>query len=107
MLPAMTPKPRTDIEHRAHLRANVQAAAAGDGHPGEWSLHHFAVHDSPGDFTPFAPQEHIDTEFGFLPDWLTHLAEILGPDHAQIIAKRGRTAEPQPGSPATPGGQPS
>jgi hypothetical protein len=55
MLPAMTPKPQTDVEHRAHLRANVQAAERGDGHPGDWGLHHFAVHGGPGDFTPFAP----------------------------------------------------
>jgi hypothetical protein len=97
MLPASTPRPQTDVEHRAHLRANVQAAELGDGHPGDWALHQFAVYDGPGDLTPFAPPDYIEYEFGILPDWLTHLAGLLGPDHAEAIAKRGHSAQLEAG----------
>jgi hypothetical protein len=92
MLPARVPPPRTDVEHRAHLRANVQAAAAGDGHPGHWSQHFYALPSGPGDLTPFAAPDYIEYEFSLLPDWLAHLGEVFGPDHAQIIAQRGAEA---------------
>jgi len=98
MLPAAVPPPKDDATARAHLRANVQAAETGAGHPGDWTLHHYAIHASRGDFTPFAPADFIETEFGLLPDWLSHLAGILGPDHAQTIARRGHAAEPEAGS---------
>jgi hypothetical protein len=98
MLPAAVPPPKDDTTARAHLCANVQAAEAGGGHPGDWSLHHYAVHASPGDFTPFRPPDYIETEFGFLPDWAGYLAGILGPDHPQAIARRGRAAELEAGS---------
>jgi hypothetical protein len=97
MLPAAVPPPKDDVTTRAHLRANLQAAATGDGHPGEWSLHHYAVHGSPGDFTPFAPEEFIEHQFGFWPDWLSHIGQVLGPDHGQAIAKRGRAAQLEAG----------
>ena len=92
MLPASTPWPRTDEEHRAHLRANVQAAAAGDGHPGDWRLHHLAVYAGSGDLTPFAPPDYIEYEFSPWPDWLSELAELFGPDHPSVIAQRGLEA---------------
>ena len=92
MLPAAVPPPKDDATARAHLRANVQAAAAGDGHPGHWELHHFAVHGSPGDFTPFAPEEFIETEFGPWPRWIANFGDILGPEHAQTVAQRGLEA---------------
>ena len=69
-------------------------AAARDGRePGHWQLHHIALPgDGPGDFTPYqAPgyAEHGLRPFG---EWLEALAELLGPDHAQVIAQRGREA---------------
>jgi hypothetical protein len=92
MQPASTPRPRTDAEHRAHLRANVQAAATGDGHPGDWRLHHFAVHPGPGDLMPYQAPDYIEHEFSLLPDWPEHLADLFGPDHASVIARRGLEA---------------
>jgi hypothetical protein len=94
MQPANTPRPRTDAEHRALLRANVQAAAAAGafGHPGNWRLHHFFVDNSPGDFTPFWPADYVEHRFSFVVDLFSPLAGIFGPDHAQIIAQRGAEA---------------
>jgi hypothetical protein len=92
MQPARTPRRSTDAEHRAHLRANLAAAAAGPGHPGNWRLHHFFVDNSPGDFTPFWPPDYVEHRFSFVVDLLSPLAEIFGPGHAQIIAQRGAEA---------------
>jgi hypothetical protein len=39
MQPASVPRPRDDAEARAHLHANVQAAATGTRHPGDWQVH--------------------------------------------------------------------
>jgi hypothetical protein len=85
MQPASVPRPRTDEEHRAHLQANVAAAAAAPGHPGHWQLHHIALPgDSPSDFTPFSAPgyaEDAEAPHGAL---LHHLAEMLfGPGAGQ------------------------
>lgn len=69
------------------------AAVGGDGHPGHWSLHHFAIHDGPGDFTPFTPPDYIEVTYWLLPGWLTGPSGILGPDHAHP----GRPAELEAG----------
>jgi hypothetical protein len=63
MQPARAPRAHDDRTTRAHLRANVQAAGGGDRHPGDWRLHYYAVHDSPGDFTPVRPPDVIEAEF--------------------------------------------
>jgi|HubBroStandDraft_2_1064218.scaffolds.fasta_scaffold2859475_1 hypothetical protein len=93
MLPASTPRPKTDTEHRAHLIANVQAAAAGDRHPGHWESHAwYAVH-SPGDFTPVEAPEYGElAELPGLGGLLGWLGSFAGPDYAQAIAQRGMEA---------------
>ena len=93
MLPAAVPPPKDDATRRAHLRANVQAADAGDRHPGDWQSHAwYAVH-SPGDFTPVEAPEYGELRDGLpsLGSLLDHLGLWLGPDHAQT-AQRGLEA---------------
>jgi hypothetical protein len=94
MLPARVPPPRTDVEHRAHLRANVQAAAAADRHPGDWQSHAWFAVRSPGDFTPVEAPEYAKLRDGLpsLGSLLEHLGLWLAPDHAQAIAQRGLEA---------------
>jgi len=96
MQPAWVPRPAGGTTARAHLYANISAAADGGWHPGDWRSHSFAVADGPGDFTPFTGQpEYAEyTEFRFSPfgELLEHLAEVLGPDHDQVIADRGLEA---------------
>jgi len=94
MLPAAVPPPKDDATRRAHLRANVQAAAAGDRHPGDWRSHSWFTVDAPGDFTPVAAPEYAELRDGLpsLGSLLEHLGLWLGPDHAQVIAQRGLEA---------------
>jgi hypothetical protein len=96
MLPAMTPKPRTDVEHREHLAGNVDAAGrhslATGADPGHWQLHHTALLPGPGDFTPYQAPDYAEEIHSPLGNWLEQLAELLGPDHAQAIAQRGMEA---------------
>jgi hypothetical protein len=92
MQPARAPRAHEDTATRAHLRANVQAAAGGDRHPGDWRLHYYAVHDLPGDFTPVRPPDVIEAELSPFGELLEHLAGIFGPDDAQLIARRDMEA---------------
>jgi hypothetical protein len=88
VLPAATLRPRGDKTARAHLRANVQAADSG-----HWHEHHIALPlGAPGDFTPYQAPGYAEHGLGPFGEWLEALAEILGPDHAQVIAQRGLEA---------------
>jgi hypothetical protein len=93
MLPARVPRPHDDTTTRAHLRANVQAAATGERHPGDWRLHYFATHDCPKDFTPVKAPDYIEADFTPWGQLLEHLAEFFGGvDLAQITAQHGLEA---------------
>ena len=91
--------PQTPEEQaRARLQAQVFAAAAGSAatgtHEGHWSLHHLALASGPGDFTPYQAPEYVEEELSPLGEFLEHLAEVLGADHARVVAERGLEAEP-------------
>jgi hypothetical protein len=94
MQPAAVPRPRDDVQARAHLRANVQAAAGGERHPGEWQQHAWYVPDSPGDFTPMKAPDYAELHDGLpvLGELFDRIAEVLTPDHAQVIARRALEA---------------
>jgi hypothetical protein len=93
MLPAAVPPPKDDATRRAHLRANVQAAAAGDQHPGHWESHAWFAVSSPGDFTPVEAPEYGElAELLVLGGLLGWLGSFVGPDYAQAIAQRGLEA---------------
>jgi len=92
MQPHRVPPPCDDTTARAHLRANVQAARAGDGDPGHWQLHHIALADGPGDFTPYRAPDYAEHGLRPLGAWTEALSEIFGPDHAQVITRRGLEA---------------
>ena len=81
---------------RARLQAQVTAAAEvspGAGkHEGHWHLHHLALTSGPGDFTPYQAPDYIEEQLSPLGEFLEHLAEILGPDYARVIAERGPEA---------------
>jgi hypothetical protein len=49
---------------------------------------------SPGDFTLVKPPEYaeLDGALLVLGDLLEYLGDLLGPDHPQVIAKRGLEA---------------
>jgi hypothetical protein len=91
MQPHRIPLPRDDKTARAHLRANVQAAEAACD-PGHWQLHHITLADGPGDFTPYRAPGYAEQGLWPFGEWLEALAEIVGPDHAQVIARRGLEA---------------
>jgi hypothetical protein len=93
MLPAAVPPPKDDATRRAHLRANVQAAAAADGHPGHWQLHMWALPEGPGDLTPLDAPDYAEfAELPALGGLLEWLGSFGGPDYAQAIAQRGAEA---------------
>jgi hypothetical protein len=85
-----------EYEARARLLGQVTAAVAaapGAGkHPGHWHLHHIALPDGPGDFTPYQAPEYAEDGLWPFGEWLKVLADVLGPDHAQGIARRGLEA---------------
>ena len=81
------PPPRDDKT----ARANVQAAEAAC-HPGHWQLHHIALADAPGNFTPYRAPDYAEHGLGPFGEWIEALAEIFGSDHAQIMARRGLEA---------------
>ena len=92
MQPHWVPPPRDEMTARAHLRSNVHAAMAGQRDPGHWHLHHLALADGPGDFTPYRAPDYAAHGLRPLGEWIEALAEIFGPDHAQVIARRGLEA---------------
>lgn len=81
---------------RKQLRSQVSAAATAAAqdwrHAGHWHLHHIALPDGPGDFTPYRAPDYA--EHGLLPfgEWIEAMAGIFGRDHAQVIARRGLEA---------------
>jgi hypothetical protein len=96
----MTRHKTPEEEARARLHAQILGAVGAAGvapgmgrHPGHWQLHHIALPGGgPGDFTPYQAPEYIEEELSPFGELLEHLAEILGPDHAQAIALRGLEA---------------
>ena len=92
MLPAAIPHPKDDKTARAHLIANVQAAAAADLHPGDWRLHTWCLMSAPGDFTPVMPPDYAETHQGPLGELLGYLGEVLGPGYSQFTAQPGLEA---------------
>ena len=93
MLPATVPPPKDDATRRAHLLANVQAAAGGDRNPGHWELHAWFAVNSPGDFTPVEAPEYGElAELPVLGSLLGWLDLSVGRDYAQAIAHRGLEA---------------
>jgi hypothetical protein len=86
------PPPRDEKTTRAHLRANLQAAMAGDGDPGHWYLHHIALPDSLGDFTPYQTPDYAEHGARSPGEWLEALADVFGHNHAQSIARLGLEA---------------
>ena len=62
-------------------------------HPGHWQLHHIAdPTGGPSDFTPYQAPDYAEHGVWPFSDWIEALAETLGPDHAQAIARRGLEA---------------
>ena len=92
MQPYRVPPPRDDKAVRAHLRANIQAAAGASLDPGHWHLHHIGLPVGPGDFTPYQAPEYAEQGLWPFGEWLEALADVLGADHAQGIARRGLEA---------------
>jgi hypothetical protein len=93
MLSAAVPPPKDDAICRAHLQANVQAAATGDGHPGEWQLHMWALPAGPADLTPHEAADYVEfTELPVPCGLLEWLGSFVGPDSVQLIAQRGLEA---------------
>jgi hypothetical protein len=90
-MPRHPPTPARDLL-RHQVNAAARLAALDGRHPGHWHLHHTALPDGPGDFTPYPAPYYA--EHGLWPpgEWLVVLAELVGPDHAQVIAQRGREA---------------
>jgi hypothetical protein len=87
MLPAGVPRPKDDKTARAHLRANVQAAADGDLHPGHWELHSwFRLPAAPGDFTPVPEPDYAEIHQSPLAQLLGYLGEA-GPDLSWLTAE--------------------
>jgi len=78
---------------RAMLHAQVAAAAAAapvaGKHEGDWHLHLIALASGPGDFTPYEAPEYVEEELSPFGELAAHLDEVLGLDHAQVIAERG------------------
>ncbi len=99
MQPHRAPRPRDDKTARAHLRANVQAAAAAadDQHPGHWELHHITLPgDRPGDFTPVGAPQYAEDATSLHGDLLRYLAEVMfGLGAAQCTAEHQAGAEPE------------
>jgi hypothetical protein len=99
MLPHRVPPPKDGKTARAHLLANVQAAATGDMDPGHWQLHHITLPaDRPGDFTPIRPPEYAEQEVSPAGELLGYLAEfMLAAGAAQRLAEHQPQADPEPG----------
>lgn len=88
-----TPADRPCEQLRGQVSAAAAAAAGGWWHPGHWELHHTALPgDGPGDFTPYPAPDYAEHGLSPAAALLERLAEILGPGHAQVIARRGLEA---------------
>src|SRR5260221_6997467 len=99
MLPDRVPPPRDDKTARAHLLANVQAAAAAAPDPGHWHSHHIALPGGmSGDFTPHRAPDYAEEEHAAHEPLLEFLAGLFGPDHLQAVAERGARADREAGS---------
>jgi hypothetical protein len=62
-------------------------------HPGHWQLHHIALpNGAPGDFTPYRAPGYAEHGVWPFAEWLEHLGEVLGADHAQAVTRRGLEA---------------
>ena len=92
MLPAAVSHPKDDKTAPAHLITNVQAAAAGDLHPGDWRRHTLVTVNAPGDFTPARTPDYAETHQGLLGELLRYPGEVLGPGYSQSTAQRGLEA---------------
>jgi hypothetical protein len=88
-MPHQTPEDKA----RAQLHAQVTAAAAAAHgaalHPAHWQLHHIALTGAPGNFTPYPAPQYAEEELSPFGELLERLTEMLGPDHARTIARRG------------------
>lgn len=93
MQPARIPRPHNDTTARAHLRANVEAAASGAGHPGDWRLHFYAVQDGPTDFTPFRAPDYIEADLTLWGQLIEHLGGVLSPDYRQLVEQGGASVK--------------
>jgi hypothetical protein len=99
MLPHRVPRPGDDKTARAHLRANVQAAAVASPDPGHWHSHHIALPGGmSGDFTPHRAPDYAEEEHAVHQPLLEWLAELVGIDHAAGTARRGAEAGREAGS---------
>jgi hypothetical protein len=87
---------QTPEEARTRVRAQVTGAAlaapSAGLDPAHWQLHHIALPAGPGNFTPYQAPGCIEEELSPFGEWLEALADVLGPDHAQGIARRGLEA---------------
>jgi hypothetical protein len=93
MQPASVPPPKNDAETRDHLRANLQAAAAGDLHPGDWRLHSlFSLEGVSGDFTPVREPDYAELRVTPLGELLEHLAGMVDIEHPGAPAVAGLEA---------------
>jgi hypothetical protein len=87
MLPARVPRPKDDATARAHLRANVQAAAGGDAHPGHWESHSWLrLPAAPGDFTPVTAPDYAEIHEGPIAQLFQYLRDV-GPDLSWLTAE--------------------
>ena len=93
MQPPRVPPPRDDTITRPPARQHPgRHTVAGDGDSGHWYLRHIALPDGPGDFTPYQTPDYAEHAVWPPGAWLEALAEILGPNHAQSIARCGLEA---------------
>jgi hypothetical protein len=89
---AQTPQEQARARLLAQVLGAAAAAEAAGKHEGDWRLHHIALPEGPGDFTPYPVPEYAEEELSPLGQLLERLAEALGPDHAPAIAQHGLEA---------------
>ena len=99
MLPHRVPRPCDDTAARAHLRANVQAAATGGTDPGHWESHFIALpRGMTADFTPCRAPDYAEEERAAYEQFLEYLAGLLGIERAQGIERRGPEIDREAGA---------
>jgi hypothetical protein len=89
---AQTPEEKARAILQARVTAAAAAASVAGKHEGHWHLHHIALPGGPGDFTPYEAPEYVEEELSPLGELVEHLTELLGLDHARVIAERGLEA---------------